>query len=180
MIRIEKRNNQSRIYLVIVILILALYFSTRFLLNPSQHTYWLLPSEKSVIIFSIIGIFISITTIIIIIKQIFNKNAYILINHEGIYYGFYLYKNKFIYWKDINDIKIIKYNFNKYLAIYVKDISKYEKIESGVTRLIFKMNMNTNETPFLMYTKHINLSFDDFYKTLVKEWEEYKKSLKQR
>src|SRR5690606_5018716 len=118
-------------------------FSIIFLLDPSGHTYFLLPTKEVVLVFSILGIFTSFLSMYIILKNIFKKNGFIKVDENGIYNGFFLYNKKFIKWQEIKNIKTIKYNHNKYVAIFLKNVTNDEK---GFSLLFFNINKKTMGT----------------------------------
>lgn len=82
-------------------MIFVLYILMNFLRDPSEHIYFLLPTENMVIMFSIIGILSCLVVIYIIVKNTFRKDAFLKIDEEGIFNGFFLYRKKNIRWEEI-------------------------------------------------------------------------------
>jgi hypothetical protein len=88
---INKNKNYFKRVGIIVLLVFVLYKLVNFLRYPSEHTYFLLPTKNTVIIFSIVGIVSCCMVILLIIKSIFRKDVFLKIDGEGIFNGFFLY-----------------------------------------------------------------------------------------
>lgn len=175
-IKIHRGRNILLSSIVLIIFIIALIFLIKWLKNPEEYISILLRNKQSVFIFSLFGILTILFASILIIRQFIFKKINVIISEEGIYYGLYVYKNKFIYWKDIKKIKSIKYNGNNHIAVFVRNEEKYLKYEKKLTKIIFKLNKRTVGTPFLMYSKILNISFSDFEKIIYVSFENYKKN----
>lgn len=169
---IEKSKNYSLRVLVILILILTLYFSIIFLLDPAEHTYFLLPTKEVVFVFSILGILTSLLVLFIILKNIFRKNGFIKINEKGVYNGFFLYNKNFINWGEIKNIKTIKYNHNRYVAVFLKNARNDEK---GISSLFYNLNMKTMGTPYIINSGDLDCTFEELESAIREGFDRYKR-----
>ncbi|MCZ8145368.1 STM3941 family protein [Flavobacterium sp.] len=156
---INKNRNYFRAITVILLILFVLYFLVfKFLRYPTEHTYFLLPTKNTVVIFSVVGILTCILVLFIFIKNIFNRNAHLKIDNHGIYNGFSFFKKKFIKWEEINSIEAIRYNNNNYIAIFLKDTSNTEK---GLNYLFFKLNQISMGTPYVIFAGDLDCSFSE-------------------
>lgn len=144
-----------------------------FLLYPSKHTYFLLRTKEIVIIFSIVGIIVLPLAIIMVLRSMLRKNVFLKIDKQGIYDGFSLYNNKFIKWEEINRIETIRHNYNNYIAIFTKrELNK----EKGINYLLYKINVFSMGTPYIISSGYLDCSFSELEKTVNTAFLEYKKS----
>ncbi|MGC5742978.1 STM3941 family protein [Chryseobacterium sp. NFX27] len=172
MIIINKNKNYFKTILVIVLILCALYFlGFKFLQYPSEHTYFLLPTKNSVIIFSIFGILGCLLAMYLILKTIFRRNALLKIDNSGILNGFAFYNKKFIKWEEVAKIESITYNDNKYIGIFLKDPQNTEK---GINYFLYKMNESSMGTAHIISSADLDCSFEDLKKNIFEYWEKYK------
>ena len=161
---IKKNRKYFRTILSLIIIMFALYFLIfKFLWNPAEHTYFLLRTKEIVIVFSIIGIIFSFLGIYIITKNLFKKNTFLRIDELGIYNGFSIYKNKFIKWEEISNIRSVRHSYNNYIVIFLKKASNKEK---GISSLLYRINEFTMGTPYIIYSGELDCSFSELEKTL--------------
>ena len=175
---IKKNKLKFYTYFFISLLILtgALIMSFFWFLNPSKYIYWFLPSEEIVFIVSIIGIIFSSLGLFLSFFNIFNDDFYIRISDEGIFIGILPYDNRLVKWSEINLIKEKKINSNKYLIFFVDDVKmKFFKEKKWTARFFFKVNLNTQNTPYLLNSNMLNCSFEDLKKIVFQYWDFYKK-----
>jgi len=149
----------------------VLYILVKFLRYPSEHTYFLLPTKNTVIIFSIVGIVSCCLAIFLIIKSIFRKDVFLKIDEEGIYNGFFLYNKKLIKWEEISKIETIKYNYNNYIAIFLKETPNNEK---GISSLFFKMNEKSMGTPYIISSGDLDCSFEELERLILESYNQSK------
>lgn len=175
---IKKNKLKFYTYFFISLLILTgtLIMSFFWCFNPSKYVYWFLPSEEIVFIVSIIGIIFSSLGLFLSFFNIFNDDFYIRISDEGIFIGILPYDNRLVKWSEINLIKEKKINSNKYLIFFVDDVKmKLFKEKKWTGRFFFKMNLNTQNTPYLLNSNMLNCSFEDLKKIVFQYWNFYKK-----
>lgn len=170
-ILIPRNNNYFRIIILIILVIFILYILSKFLLHPSKYTYFLMPTRNSVILFSIAGILTCLLVLYIILKNIFRKDAFLKIDEEGIFNGFSFYDKKNIRWSEISKIETIRYNYNNYLAIYLKETLNKEK---GVSYLFFKINEKTMGTPYIITSGDLDCTFKYLEKSIQEAFVKYK------
>lgn len=169
---INRNRNYFKPIIIIAFMLFILYFLVfKFLRNPSEYIYFLLPTKNSVIVFSIVGIITSILVIYLLIRNIFGKDFFLKIDEKGIFNGFFLYKNKHIKWEEIRDIKIIRYNYNNYIGIFLKKTTNNEK---GINFLYFKINEISMGTPYLISSGYLNCTFEELSSIILKNWNYYK------
>jgi len=169
---INKSKNYLKSILIIVLMLCVLYFlGFKFLRYPSEHTYFLLPTKNTVIIFSIVGILTCILVIFLVIKSIFRKNVFLKIDRDGIFNGFSFYSDKLIKWEDISKIETIKYNHNNYLAIFLKETLNNEK---GIIYLLYKMNEKTMGTPHIISSGDLDCSFEELEQLILDSYNQSK------
>ncbi|MET3034461.1 STM3941 family protein [Chryseobacterium sp. NRRL B-14859] len=170
---INKNKNYIRRIAIILLMFVILYFlGFKFLRYPSEHTYFLLPTENVVIVFSIFGILACLLAIYIVLKNIFRKKAFLKIDEDGIFNGFFLYKKKLVRWEEIAEIKTLRYNNNNYIGLFLKEVKNNER---GIESLLFNMNQRSMGTPYIIYYGDLECSFEDLRKTIIDSWEKYKK-----
>ncbi|WP_374460322.1 STM3941 family protein [Chryseobacterium taeanense] len=168
---INKNKNFLKTIIVMSLILFTLYFlGFKFLSYPSEHTYFLLPTKNSVIIFSIFGISGCFLAMYIILKAIFRKNAFLKIDENGIFNGFSFYDNKFIKWEEINKIESIRYNHNNYIGIFLKEQKNNEK---GINYFLYKMNESSMGTAHIISSGDLDCSFDELEKVIFKYWKKY-------
>jgi hypothetical protein len=175
MTKINKNKNYFKSILVVILLLLALYFlGFKFLRYPSEHIYWMLPTESSVIIFSIIGILGCFLALYIILKAIFKKDAFLKIDKDGILNGFSFYNNKFIRWEEIKQIESFRYNHNNYIRFFLKNPKNNEK---GINYFLYKMNESSMGTAHILSSGDLDCTFEELEKAVLDGWENYKKTI---
>jgi len=167
---IEKNKNYFKRISIIILMIFVLFGLVNFLRYPSKHTYFLLPSKNMVIIFSIIGIITCAFVMFLVIKSIFRKDVFLKINEEGIFNGFFLYEKKLIKWEEVSKIETIKYNYNNYIAIFLKEMPNNEK---GFSSIFFKMNKISIGTPYIITSGDLDCTFEELERLI---FESYKQS----
>lgn len=167
---IRKNRNYIRRIATVTLMIFALYNLVKFLRYPSEYTYFFLPTKNVVIIFSIVGLISCCLVIFLIIKSVFAKEAFLRIDREGIFNGFFLYDKKEIKWKEISKIKTIKYNYNSYIAIFLNETLNNEK---GINSFFFKMNEKSMGTPYIINSGDLDCTFEKLERLIL---EAYKKS----
>ncbi|MBS4040152.1 MAG: hypothetical protein KGZ81_06085 [Flavobacteriales bacterium] len=168
---INKNKNYFKRIGIIVLMFFVLYILVKFLRYPSEHTYFLLPTKNTVIIFSIVGIVSCCLAIFLIIKSIFRKDVFLKIDEEGIYNGFFLYNKKLIKWEEISKIETIKYNYNNYIAIFLKETPNNEK---GISSLFFKMNEKSMGTPYIISSGDLDCSFEELERLILESYNQSK------
>ena len=168
----KNKNNLKPIAIIVLTLGIIYLLGFKFLRYPAEHTYFLLPTKKIVMTFSIIGITFCLLAIFIILKNIFRKNAFLKIYEQGIYDGFSFYSNKFIQWNEINRIETIHYNRNNYIAIFAK---KTQNKEKGINRLFYKMNELFMGTPYIISAGYLDCSFNELEKVINDAFLKHKK-----
>ncbi|MNL43502.1 hypothetical protein D3C87_1660160 [compost metagenome] len=134
----------------------------------------MLPTKNSVIVFSVVGIFASILVLYIIVKNIFNNDAVLRIDNEGIFNSFFLYHKKNIKWEEISKIETIKHNNNNYIGIFLKEIINDEK---GINSLFFKLNVMTMGTPYVIYSGDLSCSFEELKQLILESYNQSKQIL---
>jgi hypothetical protein len=164
---INKNKNYFKRIGIIVLMFFVLYILVKFLRYPSEHTYFLLPTKNVVIIFSIVGIVSCSLVIFLIIKSIFRKDVFLKIDEEGIFNGFSLYSKKLIKWNEISKIETINYNYNNYIAIFLKETSNNEK---GINSLFFKMNEKSMGTPYIITSGDLDCSFKELERLILESY----------
>jgi len=171
---INRNRNYLSPLLIIALMVFMLYVLIfRFLRYPTDHIYFLLPTKEIVVIFSIIGIVTCLLIIFLTVRGIFKKDNFLRIDNQGIFNGFFLYKNKFIKWEEIKNIETIKYNYNNYIAIFPKKVSNKEK---GLKRLFYKINELTMGTPYIIFSGDLDCSFSELEKNIKDMFFKYKKN----
>lgn len=175
---IKKNRNYFKPTVVLILMFCTLYFLFfKFLLHPAEHTYFLLRTKEIVVVFSIIGIMSCFLGIYIVTKSLFLKNAFLKIDEQGIFNGFFLYKNKFVEWKEISRVETIRHNYNNYIAIFIKRTSNKEK---GINYLLYKINEFSMGTPYIIYSGNLECSFRELEKVINDAFLDYKKLNKRR
>lgn len=164
---INKNKNYFRRIVIILLMVFTLYILVKFLRYPSGYTYFLLPTKNSVIIFSLVGIVTSVLVIYIILKNSFRKNAFLKITEQGIFNGFFLFDKKNIKWEEISKIETIRYNYNNYIAIFLKETPNNEK---GISSLFFKMNEKSMGTPYIINSGDLDCSFKELEKLILESY----------
>jgi len=168
----NRNTNYLRKITILILLAVVLYFLMKLLLNPSKHVYFFLPTKEVVVLFSIVGILFCLLGYLVVFKSIFLKNAYLKIDHLGIFNGFFLYQKKFLKWEEIDVIRTIRYNHNNYITIFLKkDINN----ERGLSYVFYKLNIISLGTPFIIYSGDLNCRFNELEKTINDAFLEYKK-----
>lgn len=169
---IGKNKNYFKRIGIIVLIVFVLYILFKFLCYPSEHTYFLLPTKSTVIIFSIVGI-VSCCLVIFLVVKSFRKEAFLKIDGEGIFNGFFLYNKKAIKWEEISNIKTITYNYNNYIAIFLKETSNNEK---GISSLFFKMNEKSMGTPYIISSGDLDCSFEKLEQLILESYNQSKRN----
>jgi hypothetical protein len=169
---IGKNKNYFKRIGILVLMVFVLYMLVEFLRYPSEHTYFLLPTKSTVIIFSIVGILSCSLVIFLVVKSILRKEVFLKIDGEGIFNGFFLYSKKVIKWKEISEIKTIKSNYNNYIAIFLKETPNNEK---GISSLFFKMNEKSMGTPYIINSGDLDCSFEDLEQLILESYNQSKK-----
>ncbi|UZT96603.1 hypothetical protein ODZ84_15410 [Chryseobacterium fluminis] len=170
---INKNRNYFKTIVVIVLILCTMYFLIfKFLLYPSEHTYFLLPTKNAVIVFSVFGILACLLALFLIIKTLFRKDAVLKIDENGIFNGFSFYKNKLIKWKEIDKIEIIRYNHNNYVGIFLRESKNNEK---GINYFLYNMNKSSIGTAHIISSGDLDCSFEELEKAIFDSWEKYKK-----
>ncbi|ABQ06709.1 hypothetical protein B0A63_25155 [Flavobacterium johnsoniae UW101] len=168
---IEKNKKYFKRIAIILLMIFVLCGLVIFLRYPSEHTYFLLPTKNAVIIFSIVGIITCALIIFLLIKSIFRKDIFLRIDQQGIFNGFFLYSKKLIKWEEISKIETIKYNYNNYIAIFLKETPNNEK---GISSLFFKMNEKSMGTPYIITSGDLDCSFDELERLILESYNQSK------
>jgi hypothetical protein len=173
---IFKRNtNYSRKILIIILLSFILYQLFNFLKYPSEHTYFLFRTKEIVVLFSLFGIVFCFLGVFVVFKSVIGSKAYLKIDANGIFNGFFLYKKKFIGWEEINEIRTIKYNYNNYIAIFLKK-SRFK--EKGLSYIFYKINEYTIGTPYVIYSGDLECNFQELEMAIKEAFLIYKKRKK--
>jgi hypothetical protein len=165
---VKKSRNYFRRFALIVLLILILCILVVFLRNPSEHTYFLLPTKNLVILFSLVGILICMLVLYIVLKNFFRKNVVLKIDEQGIFNGFSLYNNKLIKWEEISKIETVRHNHNNYIAIFLKKIINNEK---GINSFLFMINEKSMGTPHIISSGDLDCSFKELEKLIFEAYE---------
>jgi|SRR5690554_1657986 len=168
----KSRNYLKPIFLIALMLYVLYGLIFEFLLHPAEHTYFLLRTKEIVVIFSIVGIIACPLVIFLIMKTLVKKNTFLKIDELGIYDGFSIYDNKFIKWNEIDRIQTIRYNYNNYIAIFLKRTVNKEK---GINRLLYKLNELTMGTPYIISSGYLDCSFSELEKNINEMFLKYKK-----
>jgi hypothetical protein len=168
---IKKNKNYFKRIAIIVLMGFFLYILVKFLRYPSEHTYFLLPTKNTVIVFSIFGIISCCLVIFLIIKSIFRKDVFLKIDGVGMFNGFFLYNKKLIKWEEISKIETIKYNYNYYIAIFLKETTNNEK---GISSLFFKMNEKSMGTPYIITSGDLDCSFQELEQLILESYNQSK------
>jgi hypothetical protein len=109
--------------------------------------------------------------IFLFIKKLFNKNAFLKFDEQGIYNGFSIYKDKFIKWEEISQIETIRYNHNNYIGIFLKKIKNNEK---GINFLLYEMNKYTMGTPHIIFSGDLDCSFEELERLILESYNQSK------
>lgn len=169
---INKNRNYTRKIIIFFLILITIYFlGFKFLRNPSDHTYFLLPTKNSVIIFAIFGILACLLGIYIVFISIFTKNAFLRIDQNGIYSGFFIYNKKSIRWSDISRIEIIRYNNNNYIGLFLKELRNDEKF---IKSLLFNINLKSMGTPYIIYHGDLECDFNELKDSIFESWKKYR------
>lgn len=117
-----------------------------------------MPTENSVLVFSIFA-YIVITFSIIIISRQELKTGCLKIDSQGIYNDFFLSTKKEIKWDEVESLRVIKINSNIYLGIYLVN----SKIDGkwGLNYLASKINLLSLGTSHIINPAIYNCSFDE-------------------
>ncbi|OFM81469.1 hypothetical protein HMPREF2660_05995 [Weeksella sp. HMSC059D05] len=170
---IQGKKNYLKKIAVIAIMIALIYILVTWLKNPTNIQYFLLPTEWSVIIFSLTGIIISILVIYLFSRNFFIKNPLLKIDVEGIYFSFFVFRKKTIEWKEIDKIESIKYNHNNYIAIFLKESQNDEK---GINALFYNMNKMTIGTPYVIYSGDLDCTFSELERLILESYNQSKQN----
>jgi len=168
---IEKNKNYFRRIAIILLMVFVLFGLVNFFRYPSEHTYFLLPTKNTVIVFSIVGIATCCLVMFLLIKSIFRKDTFLKIDGQGIFNGFFLYHKKHIKWEEISKIETIKYNYNSYIAIFLKETLNNEK---GINSLFFKMNERSMGTPYIITSGDLDCSFKELEQLVLESYNQSK------
>lgn len=172
------KENKSKylFFLVILLLILlfTIYFSIKFISNPSQYIYALLPNEVIVFIVGIMGILGSFVLSYMMIKSIFNKEFFIRINQTGLFLGTLQYTNNLIYWKDITGIEVVEINKIKNIIVYTDNIQYYKNQEKGIQKYFFMSNVKKYGTPYIINTNALSAKINDIAEAMIQSWKKFK------
>ena len=163
------------IYFLLIIIIGTLYISIRFISNPAENIFWMLPTKSSVFLLGTIGVLASLVLIYILIKSIINKNFLIKIDENGLFLGLIQHSKKLVYWKDITGIESIKIEGIKHIIIYVKNIDYYEKNEKGIQKYFFNSKAKKYKTPFVINVNALSDDFGTILNLMITNWKKYKK-----
>ena len=168
---IGKNKNYFKRIGIIVLMFFVSYILVKFVCYPSEHIYFLLPTKNTVIIFSIVGLAFCCLVIILVVKSIFRKGAFLKIDGEGIFNGFFLYNKKLIKWQEISKIETIKYNYNNYIAIFLNETPNNEK---GISSLFFKINKKSMGTPYIITSDDLDCSFEELEQIILEKYKQSK------
>lgn len=175
-VTINKSKNYFRPILIIVLMFCMLYgLVFKFLRYPSEHTYFLLPTKNTVIIFSMIGVVTCFLVLFVITKTLFRRSTILKIDEQGIFNGFSFYKNKFIKWEEISKIETIRYNHNNYIAIFLKETLNKEK---GIYYFLYKMNEKSMGTPHIIFSGDLDCSFEELERLILESYNQRVNKLK--
>jgi len=172
-----RKNKLKYLFFLVILLIIlffTIYFSIRFVSNPSKYIYALMPNELIVFIVGIMGILGSFVLSYIMIKSIFNKEFFIRINQKGLFLGIIQYSNRLINWNDITKIEIIEVNNIKNIIIYIKNIEYYKNKEKGLEKYFFISRTKKYGTPFIINTSALSGKVSDIRNTMIENWEKFK------
>ena len=161
-------------FLLLLIIIGALYVSIQFITKPAEYIYWRFPSETSIFSLGIIGILASLVLIYILIKTLLNKNFYLKIDKNGLFLGLIQYSKKLVLWNDITKIESIKIDGTKYIIIYVKNVEYYGVNERGIQKYFFNSNTKKYKTPFIINVNALSENFDTILNSIITNWKKYK------
>jgi len=172
---IKRNRNYFRPILSSIIILFSLYFLIfKFLLYPSEHTYFLLKTKEIVVIFSIVGIIFCFLGLYLIIKIFFIRNPFLKVDKHGIYDGFSIYNRKFFKWEEIERIETFRQNYNNYIALFLEKDSNKEK---GINYVLYKMNEIFIGTPYIISSGYLECSFKELEKVIL---EAFKKNEKRK
>ncbi|UKB85401.1 hypothetical protein LF887_07200 [Chryseobacterium sp. MEBOG06] len=160
--------------ILLIILLFTIYFSIKFISNPSKYIYALMPNELIVFIVGIMGILGSFVLSYIMIKSIFNKEFFIRINQKGLFLGIIQYSNRLINWNDITKIEIIDVNNIKHIIIYIKNIEYYKNKEKGLEKYFFISRTKKYGTPYVINTNALSAKISDITEAIVQNWKKFK------
>lgn len=172
-----KKNKLKYLFFLIILLIIlffTIYFSTKFVSNPSEYIYAIMPNEFIVFIVGIMGILGSFVLSYIMLKSIFNKEFFIRINQKGLFLGIIQYSNKLINWNDITKIEIIEVNNVKHIIIYIKNIEYYKNQEKGIEKYFFNSRTKKYGTPYVINTNALSAKTNDIAKSMIQNWKKFK------
>lgn len=172
-----KKNKLKYLFLLIALLIIlffTIYFSIKFISNPSKYIYVLMPNELIVVLVGIIGILGSFFLSYIMIKSIFNKEFFIRINQHGLFLGIIQYSNRLIKWNDITEIKIVKINNIEHILIYIGNIEYYKNKEKGLQKYFFVSRAEKYGTPFVINTSALSSNVNEITNIMIDNWKRFK------
>jgi|GEM_PF-2201151 len=165
--------NKKRFPLFLVIGILLWILLKRFAANPRSYfdnTY------DFVIFYWIVGIalwaaFFTIIGLLDIAKTLFDKNAGLTIEEDGIYDNLTIWSVGKIHWTDIAAIKIVSALNTDFLVIEVADPQSFIGDKNKIQRWVLKSFQKKFNSPIVISQRRINY---DVYK-LMEELQKWRK-----
>ena len=106
-----------------------------------------MPNKLVVFLTGILGALASLILLYIMIKKIFNKNFYIRINQEGLYFYNSVFQqiNLLERYKGVESMEI---NGIKHILIHIKNIEYYKNKEKGIQKILFYIKYRKIQNPF--------------------------------
>lgn len=170
---IKKSKNYIKKSILMLLMIFVLYLLVDFFKNPSEHTYFLLPTKNSVIIFSLFGFISILIAMYFIFRSFFNKDGFLRIDKDGLFNSFFIYDKKSINWEEIKRIETTKYNYNNYVLLFLKETINNEK---GIKSFYFSINKSTMGTPYFINVGDLDCTFEELREMIYEAYENSKKT----
>lgn len=114
-------------------------------------------------------------TTVYAVKKMFDKNAGLIIDNQGITDNTHASSIGLIKWEDITEIRMAQVMSSRFLLIYMPNYTAILEKYTGIRRKIMEQNMKTYGTPVSITTDTLNCQLDDLVKLIGEKMTEAKK-----
>lgn len=173
--QIEIPLSKKKMTLILLGSIVFVGLGIWFIINPSKISNPIFSNSTLISIVGFVSILFFGLIAVLIFRKLSDKNAGLIINHQGIIDNSSGISAGLVLWTDIEEIRTIQVANQKFLMFVVKNPQEYiNKITNPIKRKGMEMNYKNYGSPINISANSLQINFDELYSLLTKKLKEHK------
>jgi len=168
------KKNKLKLSFIVVVMSLILALTIFLIMDPIKYTSFVYRNEIIISIVGMMGIVISLFCIYEFGRKFFSKKAGFIINDKGIWDRVNILDYPFINWENVLHIEECNINNVPHLKILINNPEQYINQKKGLKKWVLNFNLKKYQTPILLNRTYLSISFNEFKKSILSSYNEYK------